>query len=480
MGDGRYEEAERRIRELEVAVADRDAVIASLKLQLEALEQKVNVLTSRLSENSKNSSRPPSSDPPGKSKGKKGKSKRKRGAQPGHKGRHRELLPPERVDHIENVFPPECENCWKPLPEVVDADARRHQVTEIPPLKPYVTEHREHTVACLDCGYRTEGRLDPAIACSSFGPRLSAIVGLLTGVYHVSRRKTLTLLSDLLGVEMSLGSVSAIEERISDSLEHATAEVFEKVSSSPVIHTDGTGWSQAGEGKQIWTIASAVGTAFRILKDGSAESIKSIFVHMTAFLVSDRAKALLFWCMNRRQICWSHLIRKFVSFSERDGPSGKFGEELLEYAGIIFEYWHQFKDGTLSRARLEERMQPVQAQVEALLEKVEATKIRGLSGACSDIVKHKPALWLFVTEDGVEPTNNHAEQEIRDFVLWRKRSFGSQSDRGDKFAERIMTVTHTARKQRRDVLSFLVESHEAYRYNRPSPSLFSAYAPIGK
>lgn len=204
MVDGRYEDADRRIRELEVAVADRDAVIASLKLQLEALEQKVKALTARLSENSKNSSRPPSSDPPGKSKGKKGKSKRKRGAQPGHKGQHRELLPPERVDQIEDVFPPKCENCWKPLPEVLDSDARRHQVTEIPPLKPFVTEHREHTVACLDCGHRTQGRLDPAIACSSFGPRLSAIVGLLTGVYHVSRRKTLTLPSESQGEEYVL------------------------------------------------------------------------------------------------------------------------------------------------------------------------------------------------------------------------------------------------------------------------------------
>lgn len=476
----REQQLERRVLELEAMVVERDriiaeqnVVIAALKLDVEKLTEMVRVLTERLSQNSKNSSRPPSSDPPGKSKGKKNKSDRKRGGQPGHKGQNRALLPPERVDRTEDVFPGECENCWNPLPKNPDEDAHRHQVTEIPIAKPFVTEYRMHGVWCLHCGFRTRGRLDPAIACSSFGARLCAIVGLLSGVYHVTRRKTQALLSDLLGVDMSLGSVSAIEACISDSLESSTNEVVEKVSASPVIHTDGTGWNQAGEGKQIWTIASVVGTAFRILKDGSAESIKSIFALTTAFLVSDRAKALLFWSMDRRQICWSHLIRKFVSFSERDGPTRKFGNDLLDYVGIIFEYWHQFKDGTLSRERLKERMEPVKAQVEDLLEKASCAKIRGLSGACEDILKHKQALWLFVTEDGVEPTNNHAELEIRDFVLWRKRSFGSQSDRGDKFAERIMTVTRTARKQRRPILPFLIESIDAHRNNASSPSLFS-------
>lgn len=488
-GDLSEVDAERRIRDLdlEVAVAERDRiiaerdrtiaaqneVIAALKLQVEELEQKVKKLIEQLSQNSKNSSRPPSSDPPGKSKGKKNNSKRKRGGQLGHRGQHRELLPPERVDDIKDVFPPECENCWKTLPETPDADARRHQVTEIPPVKPLVIEYREHSVTCPDCGYQTQGRLDPAIACSSFGARLCSIVCLLVGVYHLSRRKTLTVLSDLFGVDMSLGSVSAIEERMSESLEQPTTEVVEKVSASPVIHADGTGWSQAGKSKQIWTIASTIGTAFRILKDGTAESIKAIFVCWSGILISDRATALLFWAMDRRQICWAHLIRKFVSFSEDDGPTKKFGDELLKYAQIIFEYWHKFKNGDLSRDRLQELMAPIKTQVEEQLEKAKATQIKGLSGSCEDILKHKQALWLFVTEDGVEPTNNHAEQEVRDFVMWRRICFGSQSDRGDRFAERIMTVTHTARKQCRNVLSFLIQSIEAHRNNRPSPSLFS-------
>jgi transposase len=59
---------------------------------------------------------------------------------------------------------------------------------------------------------------------------------------------------------------------------------------------------------------------------------------------------------------------------------------------------------------------------------------------------------------GVEPTNSHAQRELRAFVMWRKRSFGSQSERGCRFAERIMTVTHTLRKQKRHVLAYLTEA----------------------
>ena len=116
-------------------------------------------------------------------------------------------------------------------------------------------------------------------------------------------------------------------------------------------------------------------------------------------------------------------------------------------------------------------MTPVRLQMEAVLTKARAANIPRLSGSCADILAHRHALWTYLTYDGVEPTNNHAERELRAFVLWRKRSFGTQSDRGNRFAERIMTVAHTARKQNKDVLTFLVACCKASRNNTPAPSL---------
>jgi hypothetical protein len=97
--------------------------------------------------------------------------------------------------------------------------------------------------------------------------------------------------------------------------------------------------------------------------------------------------------------------------------------------------------------------------------------VRGVSGFCADILKHREALWTFAHVPGVEPANNHAERELRAFVMWRRRSFGSQSERGCRFAERIMTVTHTLRKQKRHVLAYLTEACQAAQRRKTTPSL---------
>jgi len=180
--------------------------------------------------------------------------------------------------------------------------------------------------------------------------------------------------------------------------------------------------------------------------------------------------------MERRQICWAHLLRKFVSYSERDGPGGKFGRELLDYTGLLFDYWHQYRDGKLSGELFRAWMAPLRQQVESLLERAVKSDVKHVAGSCADILEHRAALWTFVDEDGVEPTNNHAERELRAFVLWRKKSYGSQSERGNRFAERLMTVAHTARKQKSNVLEFVTECCVAHVDGATPPSLFASAA----
>jgi transposase len=194
-------------------------------------------------------------------------------------------------------------------------------------------------------------------------------------------------------------------------------------------------------------------------------------------LISDRATVFSFWTMMLRQICHAHLLRKFVGFSERDGPDGDIGRDLLDCMTLIFEYWHGYKEGLLTREELEFYMQPLQRDVERLLDRGKKCGSSGVSGSCADILDHREALWTFVTHEGVEPTNNHAELELRDFVLWRKRSFGTRSERGDRFAERIMTVVRTARKQGIDVLGFLVRSIKASLDAAIAPKLLAHAAP---
>ena len=471
---------EPRTAELEAALADRDAAIAVLTQRVAVLQSQVTLLTEKLGQNSKNSHLPPSSDGPGagsagKRDDKKKASKRKRGGQKKHRGAHRELAPVDRVDTIVDLFPPVCSGCATTLPQIPDTDPRRYQLLDLEVGTPRITEFRRHEVRCPRCGRETIADYDATkIPSSPFGPRLVAVVSLLTGVHHLSRRTTQTLLYDLFRIKISLGAISAIEARASKALKPAFDEAQREVEAATIKHTDATSWTQAGMLLSLWTIASTLATVYHIVGNGCRATIQPLFGPLFGILISDRASVFGFWCMAMRQICWAHLIRKFVSFSERDGPAGAIGRELLECAGLVFDYWHAFKNGKLTREELEAWIRPVRIQFDRILQRAIAAKIARVSGSCADIVAHAEALWTFVTHEGVEPTNNHAERELRAFVLWRKRSFGSQSERGDRFAERLMTVAHTARKRGKNVLDFIVRSVTAQVHGTTPPSLLAA------
>jgi len=462
---------------IEAELAAKDARIEKLEREVAELKQVVATLMEKLSQNSSNSHLPPSSDGPGArpSGGTKPRKpgKRKRGGQRGHRGHKRNLLPPEQVDRIVDLFPDECENCWAPLPRTEDPNATRYQTTELPPVRPETTEYRRHSVTC-GCGYTTCAKVEGVVPTSPFGPRLMSLVALFTGVYHLSRRQTASVLQDVLGVRISVGAISAVEARVSDAVEPAVEEAHSEVERSAVKHADATSWLQSGKLRSLWTIATETATVFKIVLNGAADTIKPFFGTCQGILVSDRATVFSFWPMRRRQICWAHLMRKFVSFSERDGPAGQFGQDLLDYTVLVFQYWQDFRSGKVDRKRFKALMAPVRTQVEDCLRRAVAADIAKLSGSCSDILAHQEALWTFVDRDGIEPTNNHAERELRAFVLWRKRSFGTQSDRGNLFAERVMTVAHTARKQNKNVLAFLTACCEARQENTCAPSLFVA------
>src|SRR5690606_406193 len=163
-------------------------------------------------------------------------------------------------------------------------------------FEPHTTEYRRHCVTCPRCRRETTAPHDTArIPTSPFGPRLMSVVGLLTGVYHLSRRKAAQLLSDLMGIKVSLGAVSAVEARVSESIKVPTQEALQRVLSDNVKHTDGTSWSQAGVALTLWVLASRVATVFKVLANGQAETLKALFGSRRGVLVSDRATALKFW-----------------------------------------------------------------------------------------------------------------------------------------------------------------------------------------
>jgi transposase len=379
-------------------------------------------------------------------------------------------LPPDRVDEFVAVKPEICRQCGSPL-KGDDRHFRRHQVTEIPPIVPHVTEYQLHTLACSTCGAVTSPQLPKNVPRGAFGPRLQSIVATFTGIYHVSRRATVGAIEDLFGVTLSLGSVSACEAAVSEALAKPVAEAREFAQKQAVGYADETGFREKSKRAWAWVFVTPFVVIFLVQCSRGRDAARSLLGRFAGFLVSDRFKGYDHWEIQKRQLCWAHLERAFVGFSECRGEAGRIGRELVAECATLFGWWRRVRDGTLERSSVRKLVAPLRKRVFALLEAGTACGHRATEGTCVDILAHEPAMWTFVRHSGIEPTNNDSEREVRPIVLWRKRSFGSQSDRGSRFVERMMTVAATLRRQNRNVLDFLTRATQATVTHTRRPSL---------
>jgi transposase len=441
------------------------------------LNKQVEKLTRKLNENSSNSNKPPSSDGLGerrKIRKPKKPTGRKQGAQKGHKGHFREMVPGDQVDRIIDLFPGPCEVCQKTPPQAVCLEPIRHQEIEL--LEngaPEMREYRRHEVLC-DCGELLVAP-DDAVPKSAFGPRLKSTICSLTGSYQLSRRQIPVLLWELFGIQISLGSVSNIEGQMRKALSTPSSEAMTAVGSTKIKHVDETSWVRDFERCSVWVFASAMLSVFRVVENGRRSTLLRLLgKKQRGILISDRASVFLFWSMKKRQVCWSHLLRAFIGFSQRDGPAGTIGADLVTCAELVLGYWRQYNRGAVSCERFKRWMEAVKRATKHLLEKAVDLDAPEFSGSCANMLVHWDAMWTYVDTPGVSPTNNHAERELRRLVLWRKRSFGTRSDRGDEFVERMLTVTHSLRKQSRAVIAYLHDCFVAMLEDAIPPSLIPA------
>jgi transposase len=442
--------------------------MAQQKAQIAALQAQLHEALRRLNQNSSNSDKPPSSDGPGqKPPPKKPPSGRSRGGQKGHKGSARAL-----VDNPDKVIPckPEvCACCGLPLAGD-DPAPERHQVTELPEVKPLVIEYQRHTLHCDGCGSATKGPFPPGVSYRTFGARLTAFVGWLTGKFHLSHRDVTELLCEGFGLELALGSVSNCQEQVSLALTTPVEQVAKQVESSSRVHADETGYRLPGQRGWLWVAVADDCTLFLLHDSRGTCAAKKLLGEFDGYLVTDR------WCaydghpLGKRQVCWSHLDRQFAGMAQAGGKMAAVGRGLVEQTDVMFALHKRLQGGRLTQAAFVEQMAPVQAKVEALLS--QGAKLgEPLSGRCAEILKLRQALWTFVFVAGLEPTNNRAERAVRQAVLWRKSSYGVQSERGAEFVERILTVLATCRQQGLNALAFLVAAVTAKFLGTAAPSL---------
>ena len=231
--------------------------------------------------------------------------------------------------------------------------------------------------------------------------------------------------------------------------------------------------ARPGGGARFRGALSGQEALFRIAPDRHQREAQALLGEEFAGIAcSDRWWAYDYLDPERRQLCWAHLVRDFTAHSEGLGAQKQFGAAGLEIAGRLFGAWEEFR-GDADRARLLERLGPLQEELRALLEEAARKSVRNRRhrSFAGNLLKRWPALWSFASMPGVEPTNNHAERGLRGAVIYRKLSHGSQSERGERTIERLLSASVTCRLQRRSLFAYLADVLTAKARGDPIPLL---------
>lgn len=441
--------------------------------------ERIEKLERRLGQNSRNSSLPPSSDRPsrdgqGEEKPRPRKrSGKKRGAQQGHKGSGRELDP--NPDEIVEHRPGACRKCGRQLDgsERTVGRPARHQVIELPDTCVVRTEHRMLRVVCPDCGTHNRAELPTDVEQGAFGPKLRASVVTLA-VMLMSRRTTVALLKDMFGARICVGSVDNILKQAGELLASPWQAIQRAAQAAEVLHADETSWRRAGQRIWLWAALSATACCFRIDQTRARSAAKTLLGDFDGLLISDRYSVYDFIDPSRRQACLSHLARTFQAFVERDGPAARHGKKIRELIDEIIRADTQSRHNGQRICWDEGELNQIHDRLMDAVEAGERSRTPQLSRLCGTVLDIWPTLWNFTEHAGAEATNNRCERAIRHAVLWRKTSLGTQSEAGDRFVERILSIRETCRLNDRSMHDYLVEVHHTRLTGDAIPNPFSA------
>lgn len=449
-------------------IAELEAKLAAALAANEFLASRISELEDLLRKNSSNSSKPPSSDP-NRPKKQWRPTGRKRGGQEGHEPHERQLVPVEDVSRVVEVRPAYCNQCGGGVVHPENWTPTRHQIFELPEIRPEVTEYQLCDGWCENCQRIEPAALPEGVPWSGYGPRAEATVALATGRYRMGKRAVSEFFRYVFNFPLATGTVCKIEQRVSAALAAPYEEAAAYVQRQAVINADETSWRENKKKAWLWVAVTQMVTVFLIHKNRSKQAAIELLGNFDGILGSDRYNAYL-WVTNR-QLCWSHLCRDFEAFAQREGASGLVGHKLIREAEKMFRLWYRVRDGTLSRIEFQIKMDPIRRRVKNLLREASVCDHAKTCAVAREILKLEPALWTFVDEEGVEPTNNVAERAIRHAVLWRKSSLGTDSPKGSRFVERILTAVATLRQQDRNVLEYLTAACEARMRGVNAPSI---------
>jgi transposase len=260
------------------------AAQAAILALIQHYQQQVADLEARLNQNSTNSSKPPSTEHPhAKPIRPTEKSARGTGGQPGHAKHQRPLFPTEQCQRVMSCVPPTCRRCAAPL-RGTDPQPLRHQVWELPEIKPCVTEYQRHRLTCR-CGTVTCGALPAGVPAGQAGPRLIAFSGLLLSCFRLSKRRAALFLSMILNQPASPAWMVSLQKLAAEAVQPAYDELVCQLPQQAILSIDESPTKEGKTKSWIWTFVAATFTLFAtrtsraadILTQWLGEAYKPVF-----------------------------------------------------------------------------------------------------------------------------------------------------------------------------------------------------------
>lgn len=443
-------------------------------------------LNQRLNQDSTNSSLAPSSDSTEAKAKRKAEEKatpssskvRKQGAQPGHKAVKLPLVELGENDRVVDCKPQCCKHCGESLANHVDPSPWRRQTYEVE-ITRRVTEYRKHRCECSACGQITEGILPAEARGSAYGSSVVLLTGMLTGLCQVSRRIARVFIENVTGIPISVGSLSNQEKEITAASVAVMQEIETMAQNASRGNVDETCFGlKNGQSGWLWVLSTPMAVLFRLYEGRGSQYATRLLGKFDGILTSDRWGGYNKYPHQKRQLCWAHLIRDFRAVEDIGSKGEIIGRGLRKASHSMFYRWHRFKHwkqeresqgATVLMQGFAEHMEALRHRIRDLLKKGSTYGIP----KCKAILKVEPLLWTFTENADVEPTNNAAERAIRSAVIWKKRSFGVESERGARYVESMLSLLATCRCNGINAASFLKELVCAYRLKAPTPNIFN-------
>jgi transposase len=421
------------------------AYVHTLQDQLTQLRGRVEALEARLKADSTTSQRPPASDSPYKKPRRRTTPTmhRKAGGNPGHPGHRQALLPPTTIHEL---LPERC-LCGNTT-FALTKPYHTHQVIELPPITMDVTHWVLHQGWWAVCGTWKKAQVPPEHA-TGYGPRFSALLGEIAGTYGNGRRMGQTLCASVLQIPISLGAIQKVLDRVAQAIEPHYSAIAMQARHARVNSIDETPWFLTNTLQWLWVMASSPVAFYMIHPHRSKAAFTALIDDWTGLLVSDGYGVYQNW-VQARQTCWAHLLRTARSLAERPHPEiAACGTWALAELQRLCHMATTPPTGGEWRAWY--------ARLCKLINQYHARR-DDAGRLVRRLLREIDSLWVFLAQYGVEPTNNRAERALRCGVLWRKRSLGTASDKGNRWVERILSLKETCRLQARSTYTVLVDA----------------------